>query len=148
MLDKLGPLKIQDKVGELFQKYEYTLFAIESNFQQKAYVVDVLKDRFPMYPIIGVESRVNKLERLINMQTIVNEHVFFPMNWQNDDSQGALLIRQLCSISAEGIEKNPSYPEQFIDGPDGLEGLIRICAKGYNKGNGSQIVEMQREEIF
>jgi len=136
-LDKIGPLKIKDTISSLFSRYEISQFGIESNFQQKAYVVNVLKQAFPAYPIIGVESRQNKLDRLVNMQTIIYDNVWFPMSWQNSENSGALLIRQLCSISVEGLESKPQYPEQFIDGPDALEGLIRVSSKRISKAGGT-----------
>jgi hypothetical protein len=125
VVKKIMPNQLNNAVGELIRKRNYSVFAVEDNFSQDGYVVQPLRKAFPFVNIQGQSSREDKLSRLVGMHSIVMNRVKFPERWQYEkNSDGWLLLQQLCNITKERDGKAETDEEMF-DAPDALEGLIR-----------------------
>lgn len=145
VVKKIMPNQINNAVGDLIRKRNYSVFAVEDNFSQDGYVVQPLKRDFPFVNIQGQSSREDKLSRLIGMHSIVMNKVKFPERWQYEkNSDGWLLLQQLCNITKERTDKADS-DEMMLDAPDALEGLIRTF-KNYG-GSGKISVSDSRTDV-
>lgn len=145
---KIGIAGIIQAVGERLGIYTYTRLAYEDNFTQDEYVGRPLKDAYPFAPITGQSSREDKLSRLVAMQHTIQTRVFFPERWRTEkNSDGWLLLQQLTNITATRTERAET-DENYLDGPDALEGLIRtfnqasIATQGSMKTGGEKRKEL------
>lgn len=147
VLRKLGVDETIGQVGESLKKYNYARMNYEDNFGQEEFVGKPLKRAFPFAPIYGQSSREDKLSRLVGMQNVVQTKVYFPERFLYEtNSDGNLLLQQLCNVTKDRAEAADS-DEMFLDGPDGLEGLIRSFGNAGMEGVGTKAGGQKRKEL-
>lgn len=125
------------KILNLFGRID--ILTIEADITQEAYIVNPIikkfKNRVLKFKKRSARAGGDKHSRILNCEAIVKNDVIFPREWRNppkgdpnydnDRWAGYLLIRQLCNIKYDSMEKNLDNPESYLDGADSLEGLIR-----------------------
>ena len=126
-----------NKILNIFGRID--LMTIEADMSQEGYIVNPIvkkfKNRVLKFKKRTARAGGDKHSRLLNCESVIKESVIFPREWRNapkgepdynnDRWAGYLLLRQLCNIRYDTIEKNLDNPETYLDGGDALEGLIR-----------------------